>query len=355
VSLAVSERARLAELERVVDRGLQTFVEVGLALQEIRDGRLYRETHATFEAYLDGRWGMSRSRGYRLIEAAAVAELVSPMGDIPGNERQARELAPVLRDEGEQAVVEVWRELRAEYGDEVTARRVRQVVANRIRRVLRERAKLERAAVDALSGVYGDVEVRHGDFRDALADLAGTVDAIITDPPYERAWIERDAADFAAAASRMLKPSGAAVVMFGQLAQYDLKARLDEHLAHRWTGVYVMPGDRARMFHARVATGWKPLLIYMRKDAPTPDYLLNDVFVSDAADKAHHHWGQSVSGTSALVEAFSRPGGLVVDPFVGGGTTAVVCHELGRRFAGCDVDAGAVQTTLTRLESEAAA
>ena len=44
--LSVPERSRLAELEAVVEAGLQTFVDVGLALSEIRDGRLYRKTHA---------------------------------------------------------------------------------------------------------------------------------------------------------------------------------------------------------------------------------------------------------------------------------------------------------------------
>ena len=33
----------------VKERGLETFVDVGLALMEIRDRRLYRDTHATFE------------------------------------------------------------------------------------------------------------------------------------------------------------------------------------------------------------------------------------------------------------------------------------------------------------------
>ncbi|HEX6762895.1 MAG TPA: hypothetical protein VF094_08855 [Gaiellaceae bacterium] len=53
VGLDSRESARLAELEHVVEQGLQTFVEVGLALAEIRDGRLYRATHSTFAEYCD--------------------------------------------------------------------------------------------------------------------------------------------------------------------------------------------------------------------------------------------------------------------------------------------------------------
>jgi hypothetical protein len=123
------ERTRLAELEAVVDAGLETFVQVGLALREIRDARLYRDTHATFGDYLDERWNMSRSRGYRLIDAAQVAELVSPMGDIP-NERQARELVPLLADEAE--LVKSWRELKAEHGDAVTASGIRAIVQSHL-------------------------------------------------------------------------------------------------------------------------------------------------------------------------------------------------------------------------------
>jgi hypothetical protein len=88
--LARAERARLAELEAVVARALATFIEVGLALDEIRDRRLYRATRGTFAAYCAERWGFSRLRGYRLIRAAELAA-ASPTGDIR-TERQARGL-----------------------------------------------------------------------------------------------------------------------------------------------------------------------------------------------------------------------------------------------------------------------
>jgi hypothetical protein len=58
--LLPAERGRLAELEQVVERGLQTFVEVGLALTEIRDSRLYRVKYA----YL----GADRARFVQVFE-----------------------------------------------------------------------------------------------------------------------------------------------------------------------------------------------------------------------------------------------------------------------------------------------
>jgi hypothetical protein len=122
----------LADLEARIERGLRTFIEVGSALLEIRDRRLYRETGYTeFDAYCRERWGFSRQHAHRQIEAAEVAGLLSPNGDGPGNEAQARELVPLLRED-ETAVLEVWRDLRTRHGDAVTAEKVREAVSERL-------------------------------------------------------------------------------------------------------------------------------------------------------------------------------------------------------------------------------
>lgn len=133
-SLSLVERKHLADLEQVVDHGLSTFVEVGLALLAIRDGRLYRAGYASFEEYLEGRWRLSRSRGYQLVDAARVAGVLSTTVDIgaPTNEAQARELVPLLTEE--EALVQTWRALRASHGEAVTAELVRAAVQERLAR-----------------------------------------------------------------------------------------------------------------------------------------------------------------------------------------------------------------------------
>ncbi|AFY79301.1 hypothetical protein Ple7327_4170 [Pleurocapsa sp. PCC 7327] len=86
-----TEKMRLQEIEAIVAQGLQTFYEVGQALIEIRDRKLYRETHKTFEAYCKEKWSLTRPSAYRLLKAAEVIKNLSPMGDkFPTNERQVR-------------------------------------------------------------------------------------------------------------------------------------------------------------------------------------------------------------------------------------------------------------------------
>jgi len=52
-----------------------------------------------------------------------------------------------------------------------------------------------------------------------------------------------------------------------------------------------------------------------------------------------------------IVKMASSPDDLVLDVFIGSGTTAVVAQKLGRRWIACDVNKGAIQTTARRLQA----
>lgn len=225
----------------------------------------------------------------------------------------------------------------------------------RAERIAREHQAAQRRAQPAEPvTVVGDVDIRHGDFREVLADVPdGSVDAIITDPPYPGEFIDLFT-DLSHLAARLLKPSGVLVVMCGQYYLPDYITRLSTAMRYRWTAAYIAQGARTRVHASRVGTGWKPLLVYQRHDAQDVPFLVDDLFdaavgTTDGVDKRFHHWGQSEPGIAEMVERFTEQGALVVDPFLGGGTTAVVCRDLGRRFIGCDIDAAAVATTRERL------
>lgn len=120
---------RLAELEAVIERGMATFVEVGAALMEVRDGRLYRPENGgrwgAFEDYCRERWGFSRIHAHRLMTAADAVAGLLPMGNgpAPASERQARELAAIPA--GRRA--EVWQEAVERHGPQPTAAAIRAI------------------------------------------------------------------------------------------------------------------------------------------------------------------------------------------------------------------------------------
>jgi len=90
--LSSEEKERLQECETVLHRGLSTFFEVGSALLTIREGRLYRVGHPTFEAYCHERWGIGRSYAWRVMGAAERLKLLPSAGKVarPTNEFQMR-------------------------------------------------------------------------------------------------------------------------------------------------------------------------------------------------------------------------------------------------------------------------
>jgi hypothetical protein len=93
--LTAREKGDLEKAERKIATGLKSFLEVGLALKQIRDKRLYRQQFDTFEEYVAKRWEMSRPRAYELCAASEVMSDLSGIPDIrvlPENEAQANPL-----------------------------------------------------------------------------------------------------------------------------------------------------------------------------------------------------------------------------------------------------------------------
>lgn len=124
-ALNAVERSRLDELESVIRRGLQSFIEAGEALTEVRESKLYRDSHNTFEEYCRDRWSISDSRARQLVAAAETVTTVTVAGlPAPSNEAQARELAP-LREEPEKLRA-TWAEANRATGGKPTAAAVRQ-------------------------------------------------------------------------------------------------------------------------------------------------------------------------------------------------------------------------------------
>ncbi|WP_366828742.1 hypothetical protein [Nostoc sp. NMS2] len=74
--LTDKEQSDRLHLERKVEKAV---FEAGKALMELRDRRLYRSTHSTFEEYCKDRFGFQRRHPYRLIEASAVFDNLMKM------------------------------------------------------------------------------------------------------------------------------------------------------------------------------------------------------------------------------------------------------------------------------------
>ena len=160
--LSESEERDRLYLERRVERAV---FDGARALRELRDRRLYRSTHSTFEEYCQERFGYKRRHSYQLIDAANVVDNLMATEDekmcangaqnetgssstssadllseeeagsketkiiLPTSERQVRDIAKLSPEQQR----EVWQQAVAEAGGKVPSNRIVKDVVQRIR------------------------------------------------------------------------------------------------------------------------------------------------------------------------------------------------------------------------------
>ena len=129
--LTTEEEGDRLHLERKVERA---FYEAGMALMELRDRRLYRSTHATFEDYCRERFNYTRRRPYQMIEAALIYDnLIEKCAKIlhilPTKEGQVQPLSQLELDDQPEA----WISAVEEAGGKVPPGRIVKEVVQRIK------------------------------------------------------------------------------------------------------------------------------------------------------------------------------------------------------------------------------
>lgn len=203
------------------------------------------------------------------------------------------------------------------------------------------------------AGIYVCNKCDHASTLDS--DLAyqleeESIDVIVTDPPYPKEYLPLYEI-LAKLAARVLKPGGSLFVMIGQSYLPEVLAKMTPYMNYHWTLAYLTPGGQsAQLWQRKVNTFWKPVLWFVKGNYEGK--WIGDVTKSatNDNDKRFHDWGQSESGMADLIERVSIPGDIVLDPFLGGGTTGIVAVRMGRRFIGIDINATAVEIAKARIE-----
>lgn len=95
--LTPKQQNELKTYETAIQAGIRGFYQAGYALASIRQLRLYRENHASFEEYCQNRWNMGRRYANSLISGFRAVKSLGNHGSHQWNERQARELARIPR------------------------------------------------------------------------------------------------------------------------------------------------------------------------------------------------------------------------------------------------------------------
>lgn len=228
-----------------------------------------------------------------------------------------------------------------------------------------------------------------GDAEEVMAGFPNSfVDLLIADPPYNlgkhygntrdlKAWDEYEAftRKWLVQAVRILKPTGSIYVFMGVRFIAKLHLIMEEELSlcfNGWiTWHYTQGMGRKKGFSPR----HEDILLFTKSDDFT--FNLEDIRIpqkyyrernnmaganpGDVWQFSHVHYcsaereSHPTQKPEALIErmviASSNPGDLVLDPFVGSGTTCQVAQILHRKWIGIDINPDYVAMSQRRLDS----
>ena len=209
--------------------------------------------------------------------------------------------------------------------------------------------------------VIGDATLYQGDCMDILPTL-GKVDAVITDPPFDekthkgadRTFSDIDFAPLVSAsdlASKLIALSDGWVICFcafEQLADYKLGAGASWIRAGIWDKVSNMP----QMTGDRPAQGGEALAIMHRPGRKIWNGGGKAAIWRHLVERGEkqHPTQKPVTLMIELLELFSQPRALILDPFMGGGSTGVAAIQLGRKFIGIEREEKYFNIAVKRIE-----
>jgi adenine specific DNA methylase Mod len=88
---------------------------------------------------------------------------------------------------------------------------------------------------------------------------------------------------------------------------------------------------------------------YMGEGKPMEDVWDLPIVMKNAIQNTDYPTQKPEALLERIIKVSSNPGDLVFDCFMGSGTTQAVAMKLGRRFIGADINLGAIDTTVKRL------
>jgi len=200
----------------------------------------------------------------------------------------------------------------------------------------------------------GDARLFLGDCREVLPGLSG-VNAVITDPPFNagRSFANDDMHEeewrlFCSSLACMLKFLDPENVLI-EVGKNDkeMRAAFDATFNYKWaislnyTNAMRNGAVGYSNFGLVLWYGGKCHQRYMdRIDAP----------LTSTISEFRHPSPKEITHYQRLVSMFTKSHSIVLDPFMGSGTTGVACARLGRQFIGCEIDERYFDTACRRIE-----
>ena len=201
--------------------------------------------------------------------------------------------------------------------------------------------------------------IQNGDCLELMKEFPDkSIDVIITDPPYGKK-ADRGTNGFGSAKNRIYK--GGWDSKIPEKAVFDEMFRIAKNViifGGNYFAHYLPPskcwifwdkkGDIA--FKNPFADGE---LIYTTFTKPVKKIVFRQQgFITDSKDRRYHPTQKPSELVQTLIEQFSDEGDIILDPFLGSGTTAIAAVKTNRHYIGFELDPNYFDIACKRLDAE---
>ena len=177
------------------------------------------------------------------------------------------------------------------------------------------------------------------DCRDILPLIPDkSIDLVLTDPPYLKEFIYLYE-ELAIASERLLKDEGLVIAYSGHYHLPEVLELMGRHLKFYWIFCLLHQGGASKMiFEKRISCFFKPIVAFSkdRRSEKTP--IISDVIQGSGRAKSNHKWEQGSDELSPFLNKYTQKEDLILDPFLGSGTTAYCAKKLNRKCIGVEIE-----------------
>ncbi|MFH1325586.1 MAG: site-specific DNA-methyltransferase [archaeon] len=202
------------------------------------------------------------------------------------------------------------------------------------------------------------------------------IDLVVTDPPYGigiSSWDHKAPTGWCSEIPRILKENGSLLVFCGKQNRFEVEKALRESGLYFWQELIWIYGNGGITRKSSYNGHHEPILWFVKDQTKFKFNIKGNLWIDtwtviDRArpqrnfkkDKKIHPTQKALEVVKKLIEEHSNPDDIVLDCFMGSGTTAVACKQLGRNFIGFEIspeyckiaNKRLAQNTLNQLKSE---
>ena len=213
---------------------------------------------------------------------------------------------------------------------------------------------------------HGGITIYLGDCREVLPMLP-TVDAVLADPPFGIGFKYESYID---------TPEGYGAFVWGVVESTEGKCspgspvfvwqampnvrHFVEWFPREWR-IFAAAKNFVQMRPTPMQYAFDPVLVWWTEGEPwTAGTANRDFYVANtsaavsnpAAPERQHPCPRPIDQLNHIVAQWVRPGGVVLDPFMGSGTALVAAKNLGRRAIGIELEERYCEIAVQRLKQE---